>query len=186
MSGYVPGEQPPAGTKIIKLNTNENPYPPSPIAMRALNDISPELLRRYPDPYAKKIVQAVSRNFSVPESWVIVGNGSDELLSIIIRACSGPGRPVVYPMPTYVLYQTLAVMQDAPFREIPFNDDYSFPLSELIAACGAVTLIASPNSPSGTVVPAATLSELADKLAGVLVIDEAYTDFADENALSPP
>jgi len=183
MSGYVPGEQPTPGSKIIKLNTNENPYPPSPSALQAIAGINPDLLRRYPDPFSRNITQAVSRNFNIPEDWVLVGNGSDELLSIIIRACCGPDRALAYPMPTYVLYRTLAQMQETPCIEIPFDDEYHFPLSEIIAAQGAVTMIASPNSPSGTVVPARVLGELAENLSGVLVVDEAYTDFADENAL---
>jgi histidinol-phosphate aminotransferase len=119
----------------------------------------------------------------IPSDWIIVGNGSDEVLSIVIRACTEPGRKVVYPMPTYVLYRTLTEMQAADILEIPYKDDYSLPLEELIAADGSVTFIASPNSPSGHVVPTEDLQKLARELSGVLVIDEAYVDFADENAL---
>ncbi len=183
MAGYTPGEQPPRGAKVIKLNTNENPYPPSPAAIESLKRLDAESLRRYPDPFSRDVCRAVSSNFGVPEEWVLAGNGSDELLSLIIRACSGPGRAVVYPMPTYVLYRTLAQIQDAECVEIPFPDDYALPLKKLIAANGAVTLIASPNSPSGTVASEAILDELARNVSGIVAIDEAYTDFADENAL---
>jgi histidinol-phosphate aminotransferase len=183
MEAYVPGEQPPPGTRVIKLNTNENPYPPSPAAMEALRGIEPELLRRYPDPFSRKVCRNVSRVFGVPEDWVLVGNGSDEIMSMIIRACSGPQRRVAYPMPTYVLYRTLAQMQEADYVEIPFDDEYNLPLSNLIETNAAVTLIASPNSPSGTLAPISHLKELAMNLQGVLVVDEAYTDFADGNAL---
>ncbi|AKG21667.1 histidinol-phosphate transaminase [Calothrix sp. 336/3] len=183
MASYVPGEQPKPGTQFIKLNSNENPYPPSPAAVAALQNITAEALRRYPQPFADDFRQAVSQVLGVPKDWVIVGNGSDELLNVLIRACVEPGGKVVYPTPTYVLYKTLAQLQGANFVEIPYGIDYQLPLDELIAAQGAVTFIASPNSPSGHVVPQKYLRELAGKLSGILVIDEAYVDFATENAL---
>ena len=183
LAGYVPGEQPSPDTKVIKLNTNENPYPPSPQALQVLQEIGGELVRRYPDPMAGAFRQAASQVLGVPADWILVGNGSDDLLTMIIRACTEPGRKVVYPMPTYVLYRTLAQIQDAEIVEVPFLEDYTLPVEELIAAQGAVTFIASPNSPSGTIVPVELLEKLATELSGVLVIDEAYTDFAEVNAL---
>ncbi|QLE57834.1 histidinol-phosphate transaminase [Nostoc sp. TCL26-01] len=183
MASYIPGEQPPRGTQIIKLNSNENPYPPSPLALAALQNIDGEQLRRYPEPFGGEFRQAASQVLGVPSDWMIVGNGSDEILSIVIRACTEPGRKVVYPMPTYVLYRTLTEMQAADVVEIPYKEDYSLPLDELIAADGAVTFIASPNSPSGHIVAKADLRKLASHLSGVLVIDEAYVDFAQENAV---
>lgn len=184
MASYVPGEQPPRGTNIIKLNSNENPYPPSPEALAVLKNIDGEWLRRYPQPLGEEFRQATSKVLGVPSDWIIVGNGSDEVLSVVIRACAEPGRKVVYPMPTYVLYRTLAEMQVADIIEINYGEDYSLPIEELIAANGSVTFIASPNSPSGHVVPKKDLQKLASQLSGVLVIDEAYVDFAQENALA--
>jgi histidinol-phosphate aminotransferase len=185
MSGYVPGEQPKPGTRIIKLNTNENPYPPSPQAMAALQTLDGEWLRRYPDPFARDFCQAVSDALGVPADWVIVGNGSDDVLNVLVRACAeGSDRPIVYPMPTYVLYKTLAAMQPAATLEIPYGENFELPLEELVAAEAAITFIASPNSPSGHVVPLAQLRELAQQIKGVLAIDEAYVDFAAESALS--
>jgi histidinol-phosphate aminotransferase len=183
MAGYVPGEQPKPGTPIIKLNTNENPYPPSPNAIAVLRNLDPEWLRRYPDPYANDFRQAASEALNIPKDWIMVGNGSDDMLNVVVRACAEAGRKVVYPMPTYVLYRTLAEIQAADRLEIPYGDGNTLPLSELIAAQGAVTFIASPNSPSGHVVAMSDLRELATKLTGVLVIDEAYVDFAEETAL---
>ncbi|MBC1240543.1 histidinol-phosphate transaminase, partial [Nostoc sp. 2RC] len=184
MASYVPGEQPQRGTQIIKLNSNENPYPPSPAALTVLQNINGEWLRRYPQPFGEEFRQAASKVLGVPSDWIIVGNGSDELLSVVIRACTEPGRQVVYPMPTYVLYRTLAQMQNADIIEIPYGEDYIFPLEELIAVNGSVTFIASPNSPSGHVVPIDDLRKLASQLSGVLVIDEAYVDFTEESALT--
>lgn len=182
--GYKPGEQPKPGQPIIKLNTNENPYPPSPKAIAALSNLDPEALRRYPDPYATPFRQSVSDVLGVPTDWVLVGNGSDDILNIIIRACAEPGRPVVYPSPTYVLYRTLTQLQLAETVAIPYGEDFQLPTEELIAAQGAVTFIATPNSPSGHRVPIADLRQLASQLEGLLVIDEAYADFAEETALA--
>ncbi len=183
MAGYVPGEQPKPGTNILKLNTNENPYPPSPAAMAMLWSIDGEWLRRYPDPYANDFRQAVSDALGIPASWVIVGNGSDDVLNMLVRACAAADRTVAYPMPTYVLYRTLTEMQPANIVEIPYGEDFRLPLAELVAANAAITFIASPNSPSGHVVPIGDLRELARQVSGVLVVDEAYVDFADETAL---
>jgi histidinol-phosphate aminotransferase len=183
LSAYVPGEQPPSDAKVIKLNTNENPYPPAPAALQVLRELDGELLRRYPHPMARAFREAASLALGVPADWILVGNGSDDLLTMIMRGCAEPGRRVVYPMPTYVLYRTLAQIQDAEVVEVPFHEDYSLPIEPLIKAQGAVTFIASPNSPSGTVAPVELLDKLATQLSGILVVDEAYVDFADSNAL---
>lgn len=183
MSGYVPGEQPSPQAQVIKLNTNENPYPPSPKALQVLRGFEGELLRRYPHPMANPFRQAASRVLGVPEDWILVGNGSDDVLTMLMRACTEPGRRVVYPMPTYVLYRTLAQIQDAEIVEVPYPEDYRLPVEQLVETGGAITFIASPNSPSGTLAPVDLLDKLASQLSGVLVIDEAYADFAESNAL---
>ncbi|MEA5462288.1 histidinol-phosphate transaminase [Leptothoe sp. PORK10 BA2] len=185
MTGYVPGEQPPRGSQIIKLNSNENPYPPSPQVKAALQSLEVDNLRRYPDPYAKEFCQAISDTLQVPKDWIIVGNGSDDLLNLLIRACAeGQGRKVVYPAPSYVLYKTLAAMQTATVVEVPYPDSFQLPMADLVAAQGAITLIATPNSPSGHMVPLRDLRTLAQQVAGLVVIDEAYVDFAEFSALS--
>ncbi len=185
MAGYIPGEQPKPGTKIIKLNTNENPYPPSPRAMAVLQNLDSEWLRRYPDPFARSFCQAASLALGVPADWIIVGNGSDDVLNILIRACAeGTDRPIAYPMPTYVLYRTLAAMQPATVSEVPYGENFELPIDQLVAANAAITFIASPNSPSGHSVAIADLRELAQRVTGVLAIDEAYVDFAETSALS--
>ncbi|MGF1589029.1 MAG: histidinol-phosphate transaminase [Pleurocapsa sp.] len=185
MPGYTPGEQPKPGTPIIKLNTNENPYPPSPKAIEVLRNLNSEWLRRYPDPYSRDFCNAASEALEVPVDWIIVTNGSDDLLNILIRACAeGTKRQVVYPMPSYVLYRTLASLQAAEVVEVAYPQDYQLPIDELVAANGAVTLIATPNSPSGHLVPLDGLRNLASRVSGILAIDEAYVDFADYSALS--
>jgi histidinol-phosphate aminotransferase len=183
MTGYVPGEQPQPGAPIIKLNTNENPYPPSPKAIEVLRTFDGEWLRRYPHPFANEFRQATSEVLGVPPDWIMVGNGSDEVLNVLVRACAEGTRQIVYPIPTYVLYRTLAEMQPAQVVEIPYPEDFRLPIAELAAANGAITFIASPNSPSGHSVSIADLRQLASQLSGVLAIDEAYVDFAAETAL---
>ncbi|MCC0178974.1 histidinol-phosphate transaminase [Waterburya agarophytonicola K14] len=185
MEGYTPGEQPKPGTPIIKLNTNENPYPPSPLALEVLRNLDSEWLRRYPDPYSRDFCSAVSAALGVPKDWIIVTNGSDDLLNILIRSCAeGKERKVVYPMPSYVLYRTLSALQSAEAIEVDYPQDYQLPIDRLVAAGGAVTLIATPNSPSGHIVPLEDLRTLAREVSGILAIDEAYVDFADYSALS--
>ncbi len=180
---YIPGEQPPPDSPVLKLNTNENPYPPSPNVFHALQNIDPEWLRRYPNPNAIALCQAASDVFEIPPDWITVGNGSDELISLIVRTFVEPGETVVYPMPTYVLYRTVAQLQDTQPIEVAYSENFDFPLQNLIEAQGKVTFIAAPNSPTGNAVPLDQLEALATALSGLLVIDEAYVDFTDVNAL---
>ncbi len=113
MSGYVPGEQP-RGFEFVKLNTNENPYPPSPRVAEAISlALLDGRLRRYPDPLAISFRESAARTHGVDPSMILAGNGSDDLLTIITRAFAGPGDAVVYPTPSYVLYRTLAELEGA-------------------------------------------------------------------------
>jgi histidinol-phosphate aminotransferase len=184
MEGYTPGEQPPPGSKVIKLNTNENPYLPSPEVMKVLHGFDGEWLRRYPDPMATMAREAAAKVYGVPADWILAANGSDEMLALLARAFLEPGRRIAYPMPTYSLYITLAEMQDATTVEVAYDEDYNLPVDGLLAAQADLTFICTPNNPSATASPVKDLERLTTGLKGVLVIDEAYTDFADENALS--
>ncbi len=181
MSGYVPGEQPKDGI-YIKLNTNENPYPPPPNVLNAIKDAVNENLRLYPDPVATAARIKVAEILGTKPECVLAGNGSDDLLYIIIRSFSGPGDKVVFPYPSYMLYETLAELQDAHACAVDFRDDYSLP-QDFIVKGAKVTFIANPNSPSGTMIPSNEISKIASKMDGVLVVDEAYADFANDNCL---
>ena len=183
LAAYVPGEQPPDGTGIVKLNTNENPYPPSPDALAVLDAVDPEALRRYPHPLADAFRRSAAEVLGVEPEWILAGNGSDDLLTMLFRAVTGAGRPVAYPVPTYVLYRTLAAIQGAPVLEIPFDEEYTLPVDALADAGAALTLVANPNSPSGTAATTDRLARLADRTTGVLAIDEAYVAFAGASAL---
>ena len=182
MGGYVPGEQPREGG-FIKLNTNENPYPPSPAVRRAILEEAGASLRLYPDPESSRLRKQAALTYGFGVDRVIAGNGSDDLLAMIARAFVGEGDALCCPTPTYTLYDTLVRVQGGRVAGIPYAEDFSLPPG-LARRRAKVTIVASPNSPSGTTVPTAELSRLADRVEGVLVIDEAYADFAEESALS--
>jgi histidinol-phosphate aminotransferase len=178
---YQPGFQP-AETGVVKLNTNENPYPPSPTVMDAIRNISQEQLRRYPDPLGNKFRQAASEVFGVPADYIICCNGGDELLKMAFCAFCDENRPVAYPVPTYSLYPVLANLQNCGAIEVPFDGEFNLP-AKLAAAGAALTIVCNPNAPSGTFIPKQKISQLAKKLKGILLIDEAYVDFAEGTCL---
>lgn len=181
MSGYVPGEQP-QDRRYIKLNTNENPYPPSPRVIDTVRDAVSADLRLYPDPLANALRDRAAAVYGLRRDNVLVGNGSDELLSLLVRACISPGDRVVFPHPTYSLYDTLVTIQEGELLHVPYPADFSLP-EGLAAARGRLTFVCHPNSPSGSPAAIDTLRALARQLTGVLVIDEAYVDFAETTAL---
>jgi histidinol-phosphate aminotransferase len=178
MMGYVPGEQP-RGDDIIKLNTNENPYPPSPRVFEALRAaLTGNILRKYPDPTGKEFRQTAARVLNVDPEGILIGNGSDDILTIVTRAFVPEGGTIVSPTPSYPLYKTLASIQGARFVTVPFAADWTLPRPWPIPDAH-LTFIPNPNSPSGTTVSLAALKELP----GTLLVDEAYGDFSDVSAL---
>jgi len=182
MAGYVPGEQPQGGD-IVKLNTNENPYPPSPRALDAMMAVlRSDRLRKYPDPLGKSFREVAGKLFGVDPDGVLIGNGSDDILTILTRAFVPEGGLIVSPTPSYLLYSTLADIQGARFEGVPFAADWQLP-SPWPRRDAHLTLVANPNSPSGTIVTNAALERLAGELRGPLIVDEAYADFADGNAI---
>ena len=185
MAGYAPGEQPQGGG-FLKLNTNENPYPPSPRVIEAIQGALNDRLRLYPDPVGTAFRQAAATLNGVEPGMILAGNGSDDLLTILTRAFVGPGDLIAYPTPSYILYRTLAEIQAARFTEIAFEADWSLDPGRFARqAQGArLALIANPNSPSGTTLGLETLGEIAQSVDCPLVVDEAYVDFADRDAVA--
>lgn len=189
MTGYQPGEQP-RRSKVIKLNTNENPYAPSQRVVEAIRHTAEAGLQKYPDPLATAFRERAAEVLSsqLPEitpDWILCGNGSDDLLTIFTRAMVGQGDSIRYPNPSYVLYRTLAEIQGASADVVDFQADWSLPDSFQAPADGLrLAFLANPNSPSGTLVPPSEVSKLADALPCPLIVDEAYGDFADENCLA--
>ncbi len=182
MSGYVPGEQPRDG-EYIKLNTNENPYPPSPEVGKAIIPALDGRLRRYPDPVGTAFRDAAATLHGVTREQILVGNGSDDLLTIMTRAFIGANDLIVYPTPSYILYRTLGELQNGRLEEVPFDNDWT--LDPLAFARPGVRLayLANPNSPSGTCLPPAEVAKLAAALPCPLVVDEAYGDFAETHCI---
>jgi len=181
MAGYEPGFQP-KSTNVVKLNTNENPYPASPKVFEAIKNITPENLRRYPQPSADSFREAAAEIFNVKSENIICTNGGDELLSMAIQAICDENRPLAYPTPTYSLYPVLAQIQNCPAIEIPFDSEFNLP-AKLASADAAMTILCNPNAPSGTFISKQEIAQLAQEIKGILLIDEAYVDFAEDNCL---
>jgi histidinol-phosphate aminotransferase len=182
MAGYVPGEQPQGGG-FIKLNTNENPYPPSPRVKQALVEAVGDRLRLYPDPVGTAFRRVAARLHGVDPEMILAGNGSDDILTIITRAFVGPGDLAAYPTPSYLLYSTLIHLQDGQEHVVPFSSEWTLD-SEAFARPGLkLAYLANPNSPSGTSLPPRWVAELAERLPCPLVVDEAYGDFAREHCI---
>ena len=182
MTGYTPGEQPRDGA-FIKLNTNENPYPPSPHVFEAIRAaLTGDRLRKYPDPFGHAFRTTAGRVLGVDPEGILIGNGSDDILTILTRAFVPDGGLVVSPTPSYLLYRTLAELQNARFQTVPYTADWQLPDPWPIRDA-SITFVANPNSPSGTMLPLAALDRLAVQLNGPLVLDEAYVDFAETHGL---
>ena len=183
MQPYVPGEQPQGG-KFIKLNTNENPYPPSPKVIAAIQEAAAARLERYPDPLGTAFRIRAAEVLGVEPDWILCGNGSDDILTIVTRAFVGSGERLRLPYPSYILYRTLAQLQGAEWEEVHFENDFSLgaEFSKMHERLKLVFL-PNPNSPSGTVIAPEVIAEVANQLDCPLLVDEAYGDFAECNCI---
>jgi len=185
MRGYVPGEQPKV-PGLIKLNTNENPYPPSPKVLEALRAALDGRLRLYPDPQSTGLRQKLSSRYGVPTEQIIAGNGCDDILNLCVRAFCGEGDRLAYFEPSYSLYPVLADIQGASKMELPLDDHFQFEAHPaLLRQLAGVKLvfITQPNAPSGVWLQNVELQRVIEETDGVVVMDEAYVDFASENCL---
>jgi histidinol-phosphate aminotransferase len=185
MAGYVPGEQPQGGG-FIKLNTNENPYPPSPRVKTALTEAVGDLLRLYPDPMASEFRRVAAELHHVEPEMVLAGNGSDDLLTIITRAFVGPSDLAGFPSPSYLLYSTLIALQAGRPVVVPYSRAWTLEKGDLHVPGLKLFFLANPDSPSGTALERAQVAELAGSLDCPLIVDEAYSDFADPRCHAMP
>ncbi len=180
MTGYTPGEQP-REPDIIKLNTNENPYPPSPAVVRALREFDPASLRRYPDPMCDALRARIAEIHGVRMEQVLVGNGSDELLALCVRALVPRDAAVGWFEPSYSLYPVLAAVEELRAAPTELGPDFEWREPQVEGV--ALFLLTHPNAPTGGLYPAETIADFRARFRGVLAVDEAYVDFADRDLM---
>jgi histidinol-phosphate aminotransferase len=179
---YVPGEQPPDGEGWVKLNTNESPLPPSPKVLQAIRAAATDDLRLYPSPTAAPARTAIAKHFGFDPAHVLVGNGGDELIELCFRAFAGAGEDVAFPTPTYPLFEPLCRIHEAVMSTHPTEKTGELPPS-LGADPARLKFIVNPNSPTGALFDRPLVEAVVAASTGVVVIDEAYVDFAPHSCL---
>ena len=182
MKGYVPGEQP-SDQSVIKLNTNENPYPPSPTVFQSLAEFDAATLRKYPSPSALTFRKAAARQHDISAEEIIATRGGDELLRLVLTTFVDPGEKVAVASPAYSLYPVLTAIQDGRLEEIELNDEWlpDDRFAEKANEHGCkVAFIVNPHAPSGTLVDQSSIKAIASKFKGLLIVDEAYVDFVSD------
>lgn len=179
---YIPGEQP-KDRVFIKLNTNENPYPPSPKVLEAVRSATDETLRLYPDPEASQLRQTIAEYHGLTPEQVFCGNGSDEVLGLCFYAFFFPGRRVIFPDITYSFYPVYAHLFQLDFEEIPLNEDFSFPVEKFLRSSGGA-VVCNPNAPTGRTLRLEEICRILEAdLNRVVIVDEAYADFGARSAV---
>ena len=180
---YVPGEQPKLAN-LVKLNTNENPYGPSPRALDAIRAVTDDSLKLYPDPNAEQLKRAIGKYHGVEASNVFVGNGSDEVLAHIFLGLLKQARAILFPDISYSFYPVYCGLYQVAFETIPLADDYSIRLADYAKPNGGI-IFPNPNAPTGCLVPLAEIERLLQaNTDSVVVVDEAYVDFGGESTIS--
>ncbi|MEZ5413955.1 MAG: histidinol-phosphate transaminase [Opitutaceae bacterium] len=186
LHAYTPGLQP-TESGWTKLNTNECPYPPSPKVAEAIRSEVGEAgasLRLYPNPNSGPLRAAIASHHGLAPENVCVGNGSDDILNLLMRCFCRPDRSAGFMLPSYSLYPVLVGVQDGASTVIPFDRSMRLPVDEMVASGSRVFFLTSPNAPTGVAFTNAEIETILSRLAGVLVVDEAYAPFARENAVS--
>jgi len=179
---YVPGEQP-QKQNIIKLNTNENPYPPSPKVLTAIREGVNESLRLYPSPTADDLRRTAGEFFGLSPNQVFVGNGSDEVLAFAFQAFFEPGETILFPDITYSFYPVYAKLYDLNYETVPLNEDFSVPVEKFLNAPGGV-IFPNPNAPTGLGLSLAQVEYIVNHNRDrVVIVDEAYVDFGGQSAV---
>lgn len=182
LSPYVPGEQPRIAD-LVKLNTNENPYGPSPRALDAIRAEAGEALRLYPDPEATALRETLAAHHGVRPQQVFVGNGSDEVLAHVFAGLLKQDRPLLFPDITYSFYPVYCRLFGVAFETVPLDEGLRIRLADYDRPAGAI-ILANPNAPTGIALSRAEIAELATRHADIpVVIDEAYVDFGGESAI---
>lgn len=182
LTPYVPGEQP-KRSQLIKLNTNENPYGPSPMVLEALAAEAADTLRLYPDPNAERLKMAIGKYYEVKPSCVFVGNGSDEVLAHSFQALLKHASPLLFPDITYSFYPVYCALYDVDYETVPLTDDLEIRLEDYGQTNGGI-IFPNPNAPTGRLLPLSSIESLLERnTESVVVVDEAYIDFGGESAV---
>ncbi|MFO7724029.1 MAG: histidinol-phosphate transaminase [Oceanipulchritudo sp.] len=181
LQAYVPGSQP-LGEGWIKLNTNESPFAPPESVLRAISAESASLAR-YPNPGSVPLREALADHLGLVPEQVLVGNGSDDVLNLLARAFGGRGKLTWQSFPSYSLYPVITAIAGGDIQSIPFDATFRLPLKKLIEARPDLLFLTCPNAPTGVRFPLSELRELAASMEGLLVVDEAYVEFAEASAL---
>lgn len=180
---YTPGEQPKVEGEIIKLNTNEFPYPPSPMVEKALDELEMDSLRLYPNVTAAPIAKALSEYYGFDEDEIFVGVGSDDVLANCFLTFFGSDTPILFPEITYSFYDVWAELYKIPYKMVPLNDDFTINIQDYKQKNGGV-VIANPNAPTSIALPLSSIEEIvASNQDSIVIIDEAYVDFGGESAM---
>ncbi len=183
LTPYTPGEQPKVDN-LIKLNTNENPYPPSPKALQAIRDETGESLKLYPDPNAEVLKLAIADYYHVEPNQVFVGNGSDEVLAHAFQALLKQNKPLLFPDITYSFYPVYCGLYEIEYQTIPLTEAFEIDINDYPVDCGAI-IFPNPNAPTGRLLPLDAIETLLQNHPNSLVlVDEAYIDFGGETAIS--
>lgn len=185
LAPYTPGEQPSSSSPIIKLNTNENPYPPSPKILESIQDIlSKGYLRKYPQPTSRTLCESIAKHFQIEPEMLLAANGSDEGIAILFRSVLTQNSKLILPWPTYSLYPVLAdqLMNNTTVVYVPLKEDYHLNVEQILAQKGNLLAFASPNAPTGILESKEILCEIVSKFDGLVLVDEAYIDFASPNS----
>lgn len=183
LTPYVPGEQPKVDN-LVKLNTNENPYGPSPKALKAIKKATGDALKRYSDPNATELKQAIADYYQLELDQVFVGNGSDEVLAHTFQGLLKHSRPLLYPDITYSFYPTYCKLYGIEHEKVPLRSDFSIEVEDYIRPNGGI-IFPNPNAPTGKLLPLTEIEVLLKKNPGsVVVVDEAYIDFGGETAIT--
>ena len=179
---YTPGEQP-QDPGIIKLNTNENPYPPSPAVTEVLAHFNPDSLRLYPDPASSELISAIAEVYGVKETEVFAGVGSDDVLAMCYLTFFNSDKPVLFPDITYSFYDVWAELFRIPYRQVPLDGDFRIRPEDYEEENGGV-IFPNPNAPTGILMPAETAERIiAANPDSIVIVDEAYIDFGGESVL---
>ncbi|MFJ3074770.1 MULTISPECIES: histidinol-phosphate transaminase [Pseudomonas] len=180
---YVPGEQPKLA-RLVKLNTNENPYGPSPKALEAMRGELNDNLRLYPDPNSDRLKQAVAEYYAVTPAQVFVGNGSDEVLAHIFHGLFQHGGPLLFPDVSYSFYPVYCGLYGIPFEQVPLDEQFQIRVQDY-SKPNAGIIFPNPNAPTGCLLPLQAIEQMLQANPGsVVVVDEAYIDFGGETAIS--